>query len=139
VRTKRLATILAEHDIKRMDFLKIDIEGAEWPILKDSLDIINAHRTVVLFEFNSFTQLCERVCNPLDFAEWVTTNFSHVYMLRRGASGLLKRLQHGADSARHLLHCNIVEDRSVSDILATNAPEKMVGRLMELEAENTYD
>lgn len=41
VEKKTLSTFCAEHAIDRIDFLKIDAEGAEWIILKGAADLID--------------------------------------------------------------------------------------------------
>jgi FkbM family methyltransferase len=134
VPVKRLATILAEHDVKRLDFLKIDVEGSEWAILRDAIDIINKHRTLVLFEYNTYAQLYERGTDPVGFAKWIATQFAHVYLVRRHG-GALMRIRGGEDGAWDIVHTNIVSDGGLNDILATNAPERFGCRLAEIEAQ----
>jgi FkbM family methyltransferase len=41
---RRLATILDEHQIARVDFMKMDIEGAEYEAVLGSLELFHAHR-----------------------------------------------------------------------------------------------
>jgi FkbM family methyltransferase len=135
VPAKRLTTILSDHNAMRLDFLKVDVEGTEWAILKDALPIINQYKTLILFEFNSFCQLVDVNSNPWEFAQWITAQFEHIYLVRRGGPVFLKRIAAGIEGARDILLANITADNSVSDILATNAPERLVGRLMDLESE----
>lgn len=129
VPVKRLATILDEHGVDRMDFLKIDVEGSEWPILRDSIDLINQHQTLVYFEFSIVAQLFHRQCDPMKFAEWITGAFSHIYIVRYDGT-TFPRVPSGIDGARVILqelpHC---------DILATNAPHRLVGRLWDIESQ----
>jgi FkbM family methyltransferase len=134
VPVKRLATILADHSVARLDFLKIDVEGSEWTILKDGIDIINAHRTLVFFEFNAYVQIAECRADPLGFAKWITSEFSHVYLVRPGDVPLA-RVPAGVEGATAILHFNIAKDGSVTDIIATNAPERLVARLSEIESQ----
>ena len=99
----QLSTLLSELDLGRVDLVKIDVEGYEWPILKNSLDILNQYRTLVLLEFNAWCQI-ESNNSPKEFSEWILSNFAHVFMLRRehnSDEGYLERLPR--DGATHLL------------------------------------
>jgi FkbM family methyltransferase len=44
VALKRLTTILDEHQIERVNFMKMDIEGAEYEAVLGSLDVFRSHR-----------------------------------------------------------------------------------------------
>jgi FkbM family methyltransferase len=121
---KRLSTLLAENELSRLDFIKIDVEGFEYPILRDALDLINRHRSLVLLEFNSWCQLAFSNVAPLEFARWLLMSFSHVFMVRRDHEGSLALERVSPDGALALLHTNLVEDRTLTDILVTNAPER---------------
>jgi FkbM family methyltransferase len=133
VPAKRLPTLLGEHGISRLDFIKIDVEGFEYPILKDALDIINKHKSLVLFEFNSWCQLAFSHVAPLEFAQWILTSFSHVFMVRRDQEGSLALERVPPDGALALLHTNLVEDRTLTDILVTNAPERWASSFAPLQ------
>jgi FkbM family methyltransferase len=133
VPAKRLSTLLAEHELSRLDFIKIDVEGFEYPILRDALDIIDKHRSLVLFEFNSWCQLAFSNVAPLEFARWILTSFSHVVMVRRDHDGRLALERLPPDGALALLHTNLVEDRTLTDILVTNAPERWASSFAALQ------
>jgi FkbM family methyltransferase len=133
VPAKRLATLLRDHGISRLDFIKIDVEGFEYPILKDALDIINRHKSLVLFEFNSWCQLAFSNVAPLEFARWIVASFSHVFVVRRSQSGGLALERVSPDGALALLHTNLVEDRTLTDILVTNAPERWASSFAALQ------
>jgi FkbM family methyltransferase len=133
VPAKRLSSLLAEHELSRLDFIKIDVEGFEYPILRDALDVIDKHRSLVLFEFNSWCQLAFSNVAPLEFAEWILTSFSHVFMVRRDHEGSLALERVPPDGALALLHTNLVEDRTLTDILVTNAPERWASSFATLQ------
>ena len=44
VQVRRLDDILSEHEIKNVDFLKLDVEGAELPVLHGSLRLLNGKK-----------------------------------------------------------------------------------------------
>jgi len=133
VPAKRLSTLLEEHELSRLDFIKIDVEGYEYPILRDALDIIDRHGSLVLFEFNSWCQMAFSQVDPLDFARWIVRSFSHVFMVRRNHAGRLALEQVPPDGALGLLHTNLVEDRTLTDILVTNAPVRWASSFAVLQ------
>lgn len=81
-----LETLAAQHELTRPDFIKIDIEGGEFAVLRSSIDLINRFEALVLIELNSFTLLAYGDTNPKEFLEWIGANFSYVYALTKGDS-----------------------------------------------------
>lgn len=126
---RTLGTLIRERGLSRADFIKIDVEGFEFPILRAGLGEIERHRSVVFFEFNSWCQMAFAESPPLDFARWILASFSHVFLVRRdrGDGPGLRRMR--PDAALTLLHTNLIEDGCVSDILATSAPERLPAAL----------
>ncbi|MCC6212798.1 MAG: FkbM family methyltransferase [Burkholderiales bacterium] len=52
VQTRRLDSMLAVSGIRRLDLMKIDVEGFEWPVLQGAEQSIAAYRPHVIFEFD---------------------------------------------------------------------------------------
>jgi FkbM family methyltransferase len=52
VKVRKLDTIVEELDIKRVDFLKIDVEGAEFYVLKGAINTIKKHRPFIVMEYH---------------------------------------------------------------------------------------
>jgi FkbM family methyltransferase len=125
VRVTTLSELVQWLGLDRLDFVKLDVEGYEFHILRNQVDLLTKHRSLVLLEFNSWCQLAFADCNPREFAEWLLQNFSHVFMLHKGGSSgeLLRRIEPGG--ALHLLHTNMVHHGTLTDILVTNAPERL--------------
>ena len=111
--------------LDRIDFIKIDVEGYEFHILKTSLDLINKLRSLVLVEFNSLTLLVWGNTNPREFIEWICANFSHVYALNREAVGETLTPVISSDQCRAFLHRNLVDDGCVTDLLITNWADRL--------------
>ena len=128
-----LVDIVERLNLPRVDFIKIDVEGSEFPILRNSLNLINRFECLVLVELNSWAQLAIANVNPRDFIDWILASFSRVFMLRRGGSTgeLLEPVTNGLD----LLHRNLVADRCVTDLLLTNAEQRLVPSVAFLEAQ----
>jgi FkbM family methyltransferase len=52
VETTTLDTVAAELNLDRVDFIKLDVEGAEELVFRGGLDILTKHRPLLLFEVN---------------------------------------------------------------------------------------
>lgn len=50
---RRLDDVARECGLKRMDFLKIDVEGAEWMVLRGGEESIRKHRPVIVAEVSA--------------------------------------------------------------------------------------
>jgi FkbM family methyltransferase len=53
VNCRTLDAIASEHQLERIDLLKIDVEGFEWPVLQGGERTIANFRPYILFEFDS--------------------------------------------------------------------------------------
>jgi FkbM family methyltransferase len=51
--TRRLDTIASESQIKRLDLIKIDVEGFEWPVLQGGEQTIAKFRPHIVFEYDA--------------------------------------------------------------------------------------
>ncbi len=146
VSVTRLSSIATRLGLDRIDFIKMDVEGYEFRILEDALQLINDHRSLVYFELNGFTQMVLGNANPREFVEWFLGNFAAVYAIRRAPYPIrlvdrflgnvaaacamerthpsyLKRI--APAQAIDLIHMNLVEDVCVTNVVATNAPDRI--------------
>jgi FkbM family methyltransferase len=120
-----LDDIITRHALSRLDFIKLDVEGAEFPILKNSLELINRFGSLIYVELNAFAQLAVTNNNPRAFIDWLMDNFTHVFAISRtGTGSLLQR--YGKSEWLDLLRRNIIFDRCATDLLATNAERRLV-------------
>jgi FkbM family methyltransferase len=119
VPVQRLSSVVATQNLERLDFVKIDVEGYEFPILRNSIELFNHHQSIVLFEFNSWCQTWMSEVSPKDFINWTLGQFTNVYAIRHNAGeNYLQRLS--AEGAMSFLHTNMVHDGLVTDLLVTN-------------------
>jgi FkbM family methyltransferase len=125
---RTLSSLAGEHALPRVDFLKIDVEGHEFPILRAALDLLRCDDPVVFLEFNACCQIAHSAVNPLEFAQWLLRVFSHVWRVDR-SDGELTLHRIPPDGALHLLHGIMVRAGTLTDLVATNAPERLTGYL----------
>lgn len=120
-----LAGIADRHALPRVDFVKMDLEGFEFPVLRSSLPVFVRDGTVVCFEFNSWCMLGFTEDHPRHCLEWLLTTFPEVYALRRNnpPDSRLQRFLPG--TARDLLATNMVHDGLVTDLVACMAPGRV--------------
>jgi FkbM family methyltransferase len=121
-----LGTLAARHEIQRLDFIKIDVEGGEFPVLKSSLELINRFESLVYMEFNTLTLLVEGDVNPREFIQWICENFRFVYALNRELTGELLTPVTSNDECRVFLYRNLVNDGCVTDLVMSNAAYRFV-------------
>lgn len=120
-----LSALSKRLDLPRVDVIKMDVEGLEYSILRDSLDFINKNEALVYFEFNAWTQMVNADVQPKEFAKWVLENFSHVHIVKKsgGYDDLLWRLE--KDQWREILYHNCFHSDFVNDMVVTNAPWRL--------------
>lgn len=111
--------------LPRVDFIKIDVEGFEFSILKGAYDFINAQRSLVLFEFNSWCQLAFADVNPKVFLEWIFEHFGFVGIVRPSPGGYDLIEQIRPEQLLYVLHDNLVGNGCVFDLVVTNASERL--------------
>lgn len=85
IEARRLDTIMAEARLERLDLLKIDVEGFEWPVLQGGEKAIAEFRPHIVFEYN--TEYAWRGGgNPDVIAEFFRRHGYQFYTIRRNWS-----------------------------------------------------
>lgn len=85
-------SVVAEHGLPRVDFLKIDVEGAELSVLDGAADMLAAHHPTVILEFNSFGFAMHQSILPQVALARIRQIFPYVFVIDR-ADGELARLE----------------------------------------------
>jgi FkbM family methyltransferase len=119
-----LDDLAKQFSLDRIDFIKIDVEGYEFHILKSSLDLINRFGSLVLVELNPLTLLVWGNTNPREFIEWLCANFRYVYALNKGGEMLTPVIAN--DECRAILQRNLVDDGCVTDLLVTSRADRLI-------------
>lgn len=85
-------SVVAERGLPRVDFLKIDVEGAELSVLDGAADMLAKHRPTVILEFNSFGFAMHQSTLPQVALARIRRIFPYVFVIDR-ADGELARLE----------------------------------------------
>jgi FkbM family methyltransferase len=99
--------------LKRLDLLKIDVEGFELDVLDGAMNSLGRFRPKVFLEFNSFTLIAFRNINPRTALERLLGIFSSVSWLSNGQLIEIK----GSEGTLGFLHANLVEHGCVDELL----------------------
>jgi FkbM family methyltransferase len=124
VQMKTLDRIVAELGIKRVDLIKIDVEGFELDVLAGASDTLARFHPAVFLEFNSFTLIAYGNHNPRWVLEQLKRTFPHVY---RFTNGIPVEITDG-DSVLGFIHENLTAHGCVDDLLCSFAPIALDGR-----------
>lgn len=91
--------------VGRVDFLKVDVEGAELAVLEGATRVLSSFRPVVLLEFNSFALCAFHQVAPFSFLQKIRQLFPFAYRVGR-QDGALFPLESDEDWFQ-LLHLNL--------------------------------
>jgi FkbM family methyltransferase len=97
--------------VKRVDFVKLDVEGYEADVLYGGASLWAALRPSILMEFNSVTMIMEARTNPLIFAETLAS----VFEIFRYDAGEMKLVR--SDKLRRFVFGNLTERGFIDDVL----------------------
>ena len=103
-------------DIGRVDFIKIDTEGAEIEILKSGAQTIARYHPVVMLEFNALALMNFGDINPPHALAYIRTIFPHVYSVEPDSS-----LSALTDNYTFIYH-NVLKRGCVDDLLCSFTP-----------------
>jgi len=88
VETTTLAGILNDNQLDRVDFLKIDIEGAEIEVIKHSLDLLRALRPAIVMESHRVNNVhsaveCAELLSGISYTVWTSDGCSDYLLFAR--------------------------------------------------------
>ncbi|MFL1464053.1 FkbM family methyltransferase, partial [Roseococcus sp. DSY-14] len=111
---RRADTLLAEAGATRLDLLKLDVEGAEEPVLAGAAAALERFRPLVLVEFNLFTQMTLARENPFAVLERLATLAPHLCWFRD--DGAPEAVTH-PDGRLGVLHAIMAGRAGVDDLV----------------------
>jgi FkbM family methyltransferase len=68
--TRTLDAYCSDHEIDRVHFIKADIEGAEWPMLKGGTEALNKSKPVLFLEIQAHSTKLFGY-DPVDLFDWL--------------------------------------------------------------------
>lgn len=120
VRVMTIDQFIFENKVKKVDFIKIDVEGFEKHVLDGMTETLEMFNPKVMFEFNSFCMLAYGKVNPLDFLNQISSKFKYIFRFNRNNKKELLEKMELENFALSALHHNIVHHGSVDDFLVFN-------------------
>ena len=101
---------VSSHGLERLDFIKLDCEGADIEILSSARQTLERFRPTVVLEFNSFCLTTFARANPADAIEVVLATFPYVWRILRPRRTLRARAKSTADRIlRKTTICSSIE------------------------------
>ncbi len=97
--------------VKRVDLIKVDVEGYEPDVLYGGAALLASARPTILMEFNTITIIMEARGNPLIFAETLASAFE-IFRYNVGAMELVRDHE-----LRRFVFGNLTERGFIDDIL----------------------
>ncbi len=132
--SRSLTSALTELKYPRLDFVKIDVEGFEFEILRSSLEVLREQGSLVYFEFNCFAQIAFDQPSPKAFLEWIFANFPFVYVVNKNTDSADRLSRVGGDDVIHLVHQNMLDHGCVTDFVVTYDEMRLTGTPRHMES-----
>ena len=104
-----------EKGIRRLDFIKLDVEGYEANVMAGAAGLICTFRPSILMEFNSLTICFEALLSPVTFAEALHRLFLLYQVDENGTRAELSNM-------RDFVYTNLVSNGFVEDLLMLPRP-----------------
>lgn len=114
VAVRRLDGVLTELGLDRLDFLKIDVEGAETTVMLGAAEAITRDRPIIFAEFNLWTQMTTGGRNPIEVLEEWRAAFNHMVVFDHQGRPLPIR---DHDGLLWILHTVMTERGCVDDLI----------------------
>lgn len=113
--TKSVDSLVSELGLSRVDFIKIDVEGAELDVLEGARDTLMRFKPIVVMEFNSYTYTMLREIPPRRALKKILETFDDVYYYKN-RTGCCIRIGDTEAEQEQFLHDNL-SNGFVDDLL----------------------
>lgn len=109
---------VASRALKRVDLIKIDVEGFERDVLAGAAETIEKFAPVIYMEFNLWCLLAFAKSDPIEFAESLVRKFRFVFAIDALQPEKARRIEAG--QAARFVHDRLVGNGCIEDLIATN-------------------
>lgn len=135
----RLDDVARNQALRRVDFVKIDVEGFELDVLDGMQEVLEKFRPIVCLEFNSFCLIANAGVLPTLFLSRLCAQFERVALV--SGSGL--QLLDGPGERRAALVTNLIHHGSVDSLICFPKAQQYEAALrrsdwLGLDARPTY-
>jgi len=104
--------------IKRIDFIKIDVEGFESGVLEGATKTIERFAPIVYMEFNLWCLMAYSKIDPIEFAESLVRKFCFVFAIDSALPDRARRIEAG--QAARFVHDRLAACGCIDDLILTN-------------------
>ena len=125
--TKSVDDLVAELGLSMVDFIKIDVEGAELDVLEGARDTLQRFKPIVVMEFNSYTFTLLRDIPPRRALKKILATFDDVYYFKN-RTGCSIRIGDTEAERERFLHENLFCNGFVDDLLCSFRGAELVKR-----------
>ena len=115
VEIKTVDDVVAQQELTRLDFIKIDVEGFELDVLDGAKTTMAKLKPAVFLEFNAFTLIAYGNKNPRHVLEQLKRAFPHVYRFDGGVPHEIT----DETSVLEFIHDNLIRRGCVDDLFCT--------------------
>lgn len=118
----------ARQNLKRLDLVKIDVEGFEIEALRGMDSSLQQYKPIAFMEFNSWTTMSVANRNPRELMEAFRARFKTVYAVGKNPSVFTIKQLATDEDVFWFLHDNVVKHGCVNDLIGV--PE---GRMLAVQ------
>ena len=108
VESVSIDSFVSSHGLQKLDFIKLDCEGADVEILSSARQTLERFRPTVVLEFNSFCLTTFARTNPADAIDAVLSAFPYVWRMLREYPTAMLFFTTTSYSAKVLIICCVV-------------------------------
>jgi FkbM family methyltransferase len=107
--------------LKRVDLIKIDVEGFERGVLEGAVETIERFAPIVHMEFNLWCLMAYAKVDPIEFAESLVSTFRFVFAIDSALPDRARRIEAG--QAARFVHDRLAACGCIDDLILTNSEQ----------------
>jgi FkbM family methyltransferase len=88
VQADTLDSWIEKNKLKKIDFIKLDVEGSELQVLKGAKNVLKKYKPIMVMEFNSYCYILFQNKTPMDALDEIFSYFERIYKVNKMDSTL---------------------------------------------------